>query len=331
MLTEWGVLQPFWLLLGPLILILFWRRLRYEAPWPNVLRRRRIRYPLYGELANGQSEVSRYQPRREWLLCASLVLLMLALTQPVIYRDSIELPDQKDPVDLVLLVDTNITMVLKDYFNGEQPVERMSLTKDLLSGFVKEFKGNRIGLSIMGNPPFHWLPFTDDKGAVLDAISRIAVTLGGRLSDMSASLMLVSNQYSTDLKPVVVMVTDSGMQLGESSPQMAAKRLAEAGFTLYVIAIGSTELTQEQKARTGFVYDPVDLNLLEEVAIAGAGKMFHARTMESFEEALQTISQEQMGENRSVKSLHLVEPLYPWFILLSLMLLFLAFARRGVS
>jgi Ca-activated chloride channel family protein len=286
---------------------------------------------LYSELGNNPPDYSRYQPRRERLLFVSMILSILALTQPVIFRDSIEIPDQKDPVDLVLLVDTNITMVLKDYFDGEQPKERMSLTKELLSEFVKEFKGNRIGLSIMGNPPFHWLPFTDDRGAVLDAISRITVTLGGRLSDMSESLKLVSNHYLTDLSPVVVMVTDSGMQLGESSPQTAAKSLAEAGYTLYVIAIGSTDLTQEQKARTGFVYDPVDLTLLEEVANAGAGKMFHAQTMEAFEEALRTISQEHTIENRSANTLPLVDPLYPWFILLSLLLLTLAFARRGVS
>ena len=146
---------------------------------------------------------------------------------------------------------------------------------------------------------------------------------------MSASLKLVSDHYRTDLKPVVVMVTDSGMQLGDSSPQSAAKALADAGYTLYVIAIGSTELSEDQKRRAGFVYDPVDLALLDEVAKAGAGKMFHALNIDAFEEALQAISREHSTVNRSIKTLPLVEPLYPWFILFGLALLIPAFARRG--
>jgi len=330
MFSEWGVLQPEWLSLIPLVLIVFWRRRKALAPWPNLLPKDRIRFPLPGLLEEDESEASPYQPRRERLLLFSITLLILALTQPVLYRDSIEMPDQKDPVDLVLLVDTNITMVLKDYFDGEQSIERMSLTKELLSGFVNEFRGNRIGLSIMGNPPLHGLPFTADKGAILDAIARIQVTLGGRLSDMSASLKLVSDYYPTDLNPVAVMITDSGMQLGDIAPQSAAKNLAEAGYTLYVIAIGSTDLSEVQKARTGFVYDPVDLALLSEVATAGAGKMFHAQTIDAFEEALETISQEQTPKSSTINTVRLINPLYPWFIVFGLSLLLLAFARRGV-
>jgi len=329
MFSEWGVLQPGWVFLIPLVLIVFLRRRNALAPWPDLFQRERFRFPLYDELKVDQQEVSSHQPRRERLLLLSITALILALTQPVIYRDSIVMPDQKEPVDLVLLVDTNITMVLKDYFDGEQPIERMSLTKELLLGFVNEFQGNRIGLSIMGNPPLYGLPFTADKEAVSDAIARISVTLGGRLSDMSASLKLVRDHYPTELNPVVVMITDSGMQLGEMAPQAAAKSLADAGYTLYVIAIGSTELTEVQKASTGFVYDPVDLALLDEVATAGAGKMFHARTIDAYEGALETISQEQTTQNRSITTVRLVNPLYPWFILLGLSLLILAFARRG--
>lgn len=330
MFSNLGLLQPLWLSLLLLVVLLFWRRRISNAPWPNVLHRGRIRFPLSVEMENDAKEVSHYQPRRERLLLLSMTLFVVALTQPVIYRDTVERPVQKDPVDLVLLVDTNITMVLKDYFDGDRSIERMSLTKELLSGFVTGFQGNRIGLSLMGNPPLHWLPFTEDRRAVTDAISRIRVTLGGRLSDMSASLKLVKTHYSTDLKPVVVMVTDSGMQLGEISPQAAAKELADIGYTLYVIAIGSTELSEEQKNRAGFVYDPVDLNLLNEVAKAGAGKMFHAQSIDAFEEALHTISKEQTNDNRSINTLPLVEPLYPWFMLFGVSLLVVAFARRGV-
>lgn len=329
MFSEWGMTQPLWLALMPMVLLLYLRRRQSKAPWPNLYRRERIRFPLLDELSEDGQGYSVHQPRREGLLFLSTAVLILALAQPVLYRDQIELPEQKDPVDLVLLVDTNITMVLKDYFDDDQPIERMSLTKELLSGFVKEFQGNRIGLSIMGNPPLHWLPFTEDKSAVSDAVSRIRVTMGGRLSDMSASLKLVSDHYPTELNPVVVMITDSGMQLGEVAPQLAAKRLADSGYTLYVIAIGSTELTQEQKTRAGFVYDPVDLVLLEEVAKAGAGKLFHAQTIDAFEEALQTISYEQTSQNRAIKTLRLVDPLYPWFILFGISLLLSAFARRG--
>lgn len=329
MFSEWGVLQPAWLLLLPFILVGYWQRRRIRAAWPDLWQRVGVCFPLSGELVNAQTKIQHYQPNRERLLFCAITLLIISLTQPVVYRESIELPDQREPVDLVLLVDTNITMVLKDYFDGDESIERMTLTKQLLSEFVDAFRGNRIGLSIMGNPPLHWLPFTTDWAAVTDAISRISVTLGGRLSDMSASLQLVSDRYPTDLNPVVVMVTDSGMQLGQIAPQTAAARLSEAGYTLYVIAIGSTELSKEQRARAGFVYDPVDLALLDEVAKAGSGQLFHALTRDAFEEALQTIAQAHTDQTRAPEQRLLVDPLYPWFILFGLSLLILAFARRG--
>ncbi|MCU7800617.1 MAG: VWA domain-containing protein [gamma proteobacterium symbiont of Lucinoma myriamae] len=70
-------------------------------------------------------------------------------------------------------------MSLSDYEINGQIIDRLTLTRQLLDGFVSDYSGQRIGLVTLGNPPAIWLPLTSDKIIVQDAISRIRTFLGG--------------------------------------------------------------------------------------------------------------------------------------------------------
>jgi len=269
---------------------------------------------------------------------------VVALAQPLRYGDTLP-TSSTEPVDLVLLVDTNITMVIEDYSFADEPVSRMQMTRQLLAEFVTTFTGSRMGLSIMGDPPLHWLPLTDDRDAVQNAVSRLRPALAGRLSDMAASLQLVTERYLNSIEassidarieptePVVVMVTDSSLQFGAISPEEAASALSASGAHLYVIAMGST--AESDTLITGressFVYEPVDLKLLEKVAAAGKGKLFHATDAKAFREALQFIeTTHRTSENREPQ-IRLVRALYPIPLALGALLLLASLMGSGFS
>ena len=330
---EWGMGQSFWLWLLPVPIVWHLYRVRVKAPWPALLPTLSIRFPLPAAL-NASSEStahSSHSPVKERLLLLALILFIVALAQPLKYIGDAIPSESTQPVDLALLVDTNITMVIEDYQVEGENISRMKLTRQLLSDFIENYSGSRIGLSLMGDPPLHWLPYTTDRSAVLDAVSRLRPALGGRLSDMPASLQLIADKYlSTDVaaaqEKVVVMLTDSSLQLGAISPQQAAANLAATGAHLYVIAIGSTDQTPELIAeQTGdFVYEPVDLKLLSQVAQAGAGELFHAADSGTFKQALQRIEAAHRQPIDVQPSLRLSQPLYPIPLLLGALLLLLA-------
>ena len=319
-MSNWTLLTPYWLCLMPVALAFFYRRYRLQSGWARLWPNARLRFPLVLDRDTTPTKAHHYQPMRELILLCAFILFCIALAQPVQTGQRVERPQNSDPIDAVLLVDTNITMVLRDYFNEGKAVQRMAITRELLSGFVREFNGQRLGLSIMGNPPYHWLPYTRDFMAVDDAIQRITPTLGGRLSDLSASLKLVSQRYTSDLNKIVIMVTDSSLQLGAEPPELAAELLASKGFTLYVIAIGSTSIEPEQIEQAGFVYEPVDLKLLSEVAAKGAGTLFHAQSIDTFKAALTTIAQRHAKAETPPDSLHLVTVWYPLPLVMAMVL-----------
>lgn len=339
-MSEWGFGQIQWLLLLPLPLIGYLYRRNTQAPWPELFPRLSVRFPLPSTLNSSEApdQTSSHRPLAERLLMFALLLLIVALAQPLKYSGETVTEVANEPVDLVLLVDTNITMVIEDYQVDGESISRMQLTRQLLAEFVQSYSGTRIGLSLMGSPPLHWLPYTSDRTATLDAVARLRPALGGRLSDMAASLQLVSDRYlmatSSDTEGrVVLMLTDSSLQLGAISPQQAAENLASTGADLYIIAIGSTESTKDLslKQTSDFVYEPVDLKLLSEVAQAGNGELFHAADSGSFKEALQRIEAAHRKPSAQPDKLRLSQPLYPVPLLLGALILVLALLGTHVG
>lgn len=328
MSTEFDLLQPYWLLLLPLPwLWLRWRQ-HHPSAWPNLAPTLSMRYPPLQHLGATQA-TSTANPRAEWLLSTALCLFIIGLAQPVEYREAIAEQAPSEPVDMVLVIGTAISMGLQDYIVDERPVDRMALTRNLAKDFVQQYSGRRIGLVILGNPPALWLPLTHDKAVVQDAIARIRTVLGGRLSNMGATLELVDQHFSADgTDKVVVMVTDGSLQLGAISPQEAAHKLASKGFHLYIIAMGATSNQAIQAQSGSLLYQPVNLALLQHVAEQGKGELFHAQNAQAFTDALASIQSKHRKTVITKPQQRLRTAWYPLAILLGMGLLLAATGAR---
>ncbi len=312
MFSDLGLLQPLWLMLLPLPpLWLKWRRHRPPASFTMSMPLA-VRYPLL-RVIRGSSGVARPtgSGTADVMISAALLLVVLALAQPVRYTDAIKTAAASEPVDLVIVAGTAISMTLRDYVVGGEPVDRMSITRRLLDGFVAGYRGRRIGLVVLGNPPALWLPLTDDKAVVRDAISRLRPVLGGRLSDMGATLKLVDEQFGAAGETVVVLVTDGGLQLGATAPETAARALSAAGSTLYVIGIGSSDQGAGGTDPGGLIYEAIDTAFLQTLAEAGGGAFFHARDADAFAAALSTIESRHRRPGTASSTERLAETWYP--------------------
>lgn len=322
MIADIGLLQAYWLFLLPFPwLWLYWRR-RYSSSWPELLPTLAMRYPLLNDIAIGSSKEAKKKKifTADQSLVIAMTFMILALSQPVLYRGLSEQEKKSEPVDMILVVDTALSMSLSDYELEGQPVSRLGIARLLLNQFVKNYSGSRMGLVILANPPALWLPLTSDKVIVQDAISRINTFIGGRISDMGATLNLIREQFNDHQEKVVVLISDGGAQIGAVAPEIAAKELASEGFTLYVIAIGSADPEAKSLDNSSLIYEAVNLKMLQQVADSGHGALFHALDSQAFSDALKSIENKHRKPVQLTEQSRLTQALYPLPLVIALLL-----------
>ncbi len=324
--------QSFWLWL--LLLLPVWLRWRLHHPpaWPYIWPVLSIRFPLLPQSAVNESEDDAACGRLpDFIVAVALALFIVALAQPVTSLGAVKTQEKTQPVDLVLLIDTGISMTLTDYQVDAKMLDRMSMLRQLLQQFIDNYRGQRLGLVLMGNPPMLWLPFTGDRELVKKSVARIQTTLAGRLSDMSASLQLISESYATETDKVVVMLTSGGLQVGQQSPQDAAAEIAQQGYSLYVLATGAADSGDRPAAGAGLIYEPVNLGLLAEVAEQGNGELFHVVDAAAVAAALQKIEQKHYRVIAPAADIQLVQAWYPLPLLSGMLLILhvLSISRPG--
>ena len=262
-------------------------------------------------------------------LALALALAGVALAQPARLGGPLEQGPASEPVDLVLVVGTAITMGLEDYVVDGRPVDRMTLARQLLDGFVAEYSGRRIGLVVLGDPPALWLPLTRDKAVVRDAVGRLRVNLGGRLTDIAGTLELVAERFGHVPGAAVVMFSDAGFQVGREPPLAGARALSAQGLTLHTVALGAAGSEAGEGGAGRLIHRPVDLALLRQLAAAGGGEAFHATDAAAFEAALATVeARHRRPPPPATAGRRRVEALYAWPLAGALVLVLVAATGR---
>ena len=252
-----------------------------------------------------------------WLVLASLVL---ALCQPV--RIGKQLPEPPRERDIVFIVDTSLSMVLRDYILNEQRVERISLLKNLLNQFVLNLKGERISIIVFGETANTLVPLTQDQQLLSELIGRISAGMVGRYNALGDAIALAVREAgdAQQRKRILVLFTDAGQHTGNIEPLAAAQLVAEAGLPLYTIAIGAATIeAEEQREYSGLLYQSVDMTLLHELADITQGSSYQAGDRDTLQKTITDITRHE--EYIAAQQVRYVrEQLYMWPLTLSLLL-----------
>lgn len=326
MIADIDLLQAYWLFLLPFPWLWLYWRLRHPVSWPPMRPMMIMRYPLLDDLHSiKETKTGKKQGyQRDSAMAVALSFMILALAQPVHYSAYAEPEALSEPVDVILVVDTALSMSLSDYEIEGQAVSRMGMSRLSLKTFIKDYSGRRMGLVILGNPPALWLPLTTDKAVMQDAISRITTLLGGRITDMGATLNLVREQFNDQQEKVVVLISDGGTQIGSVSPQEAAQELVSAGFTLYVVAVGSSDPDAGSLDKSSLIYEAANLPMLQQVADRGNGILFHALDSQAFSDALKTIENKHRKPLQIKEKQKLAQAWYPLPLAIAMLVLLYA-------
>jgi Ca-activated chloride channel family protein len=315
-LAELTLLQPGWLLLWPAAPLLWWllrRRLHWSAPEELFGSRLHWRHPALPRLTAAAT------PRRgpSWPALAAWSCLLLALAQPV--RLGTPLPGPKAPLDLYVLLDTSISMVLADYQQGDATVSRLDFAKGLLDRLAADYRGERLGLYILGSPSARLLPASRDPALFRHTLARVTPALAGRRAELGDALARLADdlgEAEPDRERVVLLATDGTQPSGGLSPEAGAERLRRAGIPLYVLVTGARGDSDNQTAG-GLLFAPARPGQLAGLAELTGGASYPAADIGALQSAMATLAARHLDGSEQAPRRR--EPLYPWALLLALL------------
>jgi len=229
-----------------------------------------------------------------------LVLLVLTAARPQFYNVSREI--RSPGVDIVMCIDTSGSMQALDFELNDEPVDRLTAVKKVVSEFIRKREVDRIGLVVFGDEAF------------TQAAIGSALAIGGkRLKDLKAA------------SKILILLTDGRHNAGDLTPQQAAEAVQALGVKIYTIGVGGrgpAPFRVKSLIGTRIVRRQVDLDegTLKKIAGIGGGKYFRATDTEGLAEIYDIIDRAEKTEIKVKEFFHFRE-LYPYFLIPALILL----------
>ncbi len=330
------LMQPYWLgLLLPFWLYLFWwfkQPLKSADSLADVTLSANNHYyhpytKLLSETVSSHNESLNTQSwGKLWWLGFAISSLIVSLAHPV--RLGERLPDPPAERDIVFLVDTSVSMQLKDYSLADKPIKRMDLLRNLLNEFAVKMTGESISIIVFAEQAYTLVPLSSDQALIRRQLSRITSTLAGRYTAVGDALLLALKEASKQKQrhQTFILFTDADDSLGKVTPEAAAQLVAESHIPIFTVAIGSTR-QDKNNAVTGGLYQGVNLGLLKKLADITDGKSYQANDTNAVKNALNDILQQRQNK-AEVTPQYERESLYLYPLLFGLGLLLLWQLRR---
>ena len=240
--------QPLWLmLLLPVAgwVWLAWRRTQGEAP-AVILNHPALPLAEVGRLPAPSLRVPVV------LRGVAMALIVLALAQPREMGDWITPPPEGR--DMVLLIDTSLTMSIRDFQQAGREVERMSVLKDTLSRFIEGRTGDRFGVIVFGSEVATLTPPTFDRTHAIAQIQRLQVGMAGPDTALGDALGMALKQVQTRrLRPAIILVSDGAdNNAGSLTPAESLAVARQAGVAIHTLQFGGDPFAAGRAASLGF-------------------------------------------------------------------------------
>jgi len=280
----------------------------------------RVRHPLYHLLSATNKNSNKRSTGKLYFYWLVLSLLMTALAGPV--KIGNKLPDPPRQRDIIFIVDTSVSMVLKDYILDNKRIDRMNVVRSTLNNFIENLKGDRVSIIAFADTPHVLAPLTSDTHLLQSMLLRLRTGIAGRSSALGNAIALAVKQVRTQSErhQIMVLLTDASLPIGAISPMQAANIAADAGLALYTIAVGANTYDAEEQRTTGLVYHPANRALLKKMALATGAKAYLAGDSSSLKSAIGDIEKQKAKQQKTADRFYR-KSLHHWLIIFALALL----------
>ena len=268
------------------------------------------------------TQVSKVLPA---LKIAGLVLMILALARPQWGDKKVNVTTEG--INIILALDLSESMRALDFKKNEKIVTRLEAVKHVVSDFILNREGDRIGMVVFGSNAFTQLPLTRDYNTISFVLDQLKIGAAGprtAIGDaIGISLKRLEDIESTS--NIIILLTDGKSNSGGVSWQDASEIAAERDVKIYTIGVGT-------KGEAPFLVDgifgqryvyqkvDVDLNALKTIAKKTGASFFQAQDIEALKKIYEMIDRLETTKVDVEKWVEYKELYFP-FVAIGLILL----------
>jgi len=207
--------------------------------------------------------------------------LITAAAGPTQIGEGVSLPNTDR--NMMLAVDLSGSMRQEDMAYQGRLVNRLQAVKAVISDFVSEREGDRMGLILFGDKAYIQTPLTFDLATLKQQMDEAFISMAGKQTAIGDAIGLGVKrlQQLPESNRVLILLTDGQNTAGEIDPLQAAELAAEAGVKIYTIGIGADELVVQGFFGPRRMNPSQDLDERSLMAIAERteGQYFRARDL----------------------------------------------------
>lgn len=250
--------------------------------------------PLYLAYLPPASTTGSPKRRATYLLAILMwVALIVAAARPVWYGDPVTI--QPKHRDLMLVVDLSGSMAQQDMRQGNDYIDRLSAVKQVLSHFIAQRQGDRLGLVLFADHAYLQTPLTLDQNTITQQLQAADLQLIGSQTAIGEGIGLATKTFIDSDAPqrVMILLSDGSNTAGVLDPIEAAKIAHQYHTTIYTIGVGAGEMQVQDFFMTRTVNTAADLDekTLTQIATITGGKYFRARDSQQLATIYDTINQ----------------------------------------
>lgn len=247
--------------------------------------------PLAQGISQQQSEVNKSN-MSTLILWFAWLLLLVALAKPIWFGEPIRL--QQESRDMIVALDLSGSMKEVDMPLNGQTVDRLVMMKALLSDFIEQRRGDRLGLILFADHAYLQTPLTFDLDTIKQMVSETEHGLVGNQTAIGESIALSIKRFveNKNEQRVLILLTDGANNSGVVEPIQAAQQAAKNNITIYTIGIGADEMIRKSFWGNQRVNPSADLDekALTEIAEITGGQYFRARNQNELQKIYQQLN-----------------------------------------
>lgn len=274
-----------------------WLFLLLPLPWllrflkpQNTSSETRLRIPGFAQHNLASSKISTHTRGITWFEWLIWLLLVCAVANPTWLDEPVTLPNEGR--DIMLAVDLSGSMTEQDMAYQGQYVDRLTMVKAVLSDFIEQRQGDRLGLILFGDTAFLQTPLTRDVKTVSKMLSEAEIGLVGRATAIGDALGLSVKRFANKDKSnrIVVLLTDGQNTAGNLDPEQALLLAREEGIKVYTIGVGSDNPRGFSLFNMGGMSGgSLDESLLKRIAEQTNGLYFRAKDVAGLQQIYQEL------------------------------------------
>ena len=216
-----------------------------------------------------------------WLILLVIWALMIAaLSGPqLVGKPELKV---KTARNFLITADISFSMAQKDWTIDGKKARRWDAVKNLMHDFIRERKGDRMGLVFFATNSYVQAPFTPDLKTVDQLLEEADVGMAGQMTHIGKAINMGIGMFREDtIKTKVMLLLTDGVDAGtDILPLDGAEMARKDSVIIYTIGIG-------EPGKSG---SDLDEKTLQQIAEITGGKYFRAKDEDALKQVYEEVN-----------------------------------------